>query len=59
MNSSKLCVGNLRRIKMCTIYLEECTEEAMFVKAVSFQFTMNENEPQQSKLQVNGRLPIP
>lgn len=44
---------------MCTIYLEECTEEAMFVKAVSFQFTMNENEPQQSKLQVNGRLPIP
>lgn len=22
---------------MCTIYLEECTEEAMFVKAVSFE----------------------
>lgn len=35
MNSTKLCFGNLRRIKMCTIYLEECTEEAMFVKAVS------------------------
>lgn len=35
MNSPKLCFGNLRRIKMCTIYLDECTEEAMFVKAVS------------------------
>lgn len=32
MNSPKLCFGNLRRTKICTINLEECTEEECLSK---------------------------
>lgn len=32
MNPPKLCFGNLRRTKICTINLEECTEEECLSK---------------------------